>query len=857
MAARALRLLSLGLLLAACAPPDEAKDGADTDVTGRTPLRAGDVRVDVDPASGRLSVVRADGVTILDGARASVRLGDVGDAGRDVRLGEGPLELTSVERAGPLGPARWWVVDQPATADAPRLTWEIGAVDEGPWTGMVLLRLTAAQEGQEPVTIARLAPLEVLDGDGALYVGDHPSTTRILDNGAFTGFDYVARLVPGDIEDEGWARLVPGNYRGNWSSNWNHAIVDVAGTEAWVAGQLSFELEIGVLGTSFDGPRSTPVDGREGFTTFVLEQAMLPHPKVVGPGEALASDWFVLLPDPPSGQEGLERYADAVAEANGIQTWMERGQPVPNGWNSWSGSGSTGGYGTDVNEEIVLANLEVMRRELRDWGIDWFQLDDGYEPAYGDWLTWRSDRFPHGPRWLSDRFREAGFRPGLWQAPFTPDPDALLVADHPEWVAGRDGIGAILATEYALLDLTDPEVISWIRELTRTVREDWGFEWYKLDFGYWAMFATQVSDPSLTRVESWRSAMRAVHEGLGDDAFLLGVGAMGANYGIADANRLTLDAMPVWDKQPQDPASPISQQGLKPTLRTAGRRYYLHGRIWVNHPDLILFRSNTRDPSWPRLTFEESRAFATWVGMAGGIVKLGDRLVDLEPRAIDVVRRLLPAWPGPGARPLDLFTREFPEVWVQHLAPEGEGAPAPYTVVGLFHWGANTDLGATPAARIPDTSAPRSFDLSLDALGVEGPVDVYELWTQRWLGRVDDRLQVEVPSHDSRVLALRPAVEGPAFLGWNRTLRMGGQDVTVDLATDALTFGADVVAPGEGVPFTYDLALRVPVDLAVGTPEVQGVEVASTEVTRDGEEVHLALSFTTSGRLALRVPFVR
>ena len=125
----------------------------------------------------------------------------------------------------------------------------------------------------------------------------------------------------------------------------------------------------------------------------------------------------------------------------GLVPWNRReGERVPNGWNSWSGSGSTGGYGTGIDEEIILENLEVMATELRDWGMDWYQVDDGYEPMYGDWW-FDPKKFPNGPAWLSQQIRDAGLRPGLWMAPFTPHPDSTGGENNLPSPRGEGGAG--------------------------------------------------------------------------------------------------------------------------------------------------------------------------------------------------------------------------------------------------------------------------------------------------------------------------------------------------------------------------------------------------------------------------------
>src|SRR6185503_8113572 len=121
------------------------------------------------------------------------------------------------------------------------------------------------------------------------------------------------------------------------------------------------------------------------------------------------SEWMYFAPLASDAWTGLEDYADAVAAWQGFTPWTKRGngRRVPNGWNSWTGGGGTGGLGSDIDETIIAENLEVMAREFAPFGVDYFQVDDGYQQAHGDWFA-RPDRFPSGLQTLARRIEENG-----------------------------------------------------------------------------------------------------------------------------------------------------------------------------------------------------------------------------------------------------------------------------------------------------------------------------------------------------------------------------------------------------------------------------------------------------------------
>ncbi|MFH1808591.1 MAG: alpha-galactosidase [Pseudomonadota bacterium] len=809
---------------------------------------------------GRIDLYRDDGAEILRGAGALATADSLDDFARLFSLDRAPTR--QVQREGvitDLGPAQRLTISAPGDDERPGLRWIIDAhVVPGFFTFSLELTNTTPQT----LALARTQPLCLRPG-GGLFLGQDPARHRVLENGAYTVKDSHVAIVPGDLaRNDLLGTLIPGNYAGHSVSSWNHSVVDLDGPAVWIAGALSFDNSSPVmnLAARAQGP-VVAGDGRQGFDVLSLDSVYLPELKPLAPGESFASERFYVHPGERDALAGLEHYADALKRSLDVTLWTERraGNRVPNGWNSWSGSGGSGGYGTDINEELILANCDAMARELRDWGMDWFQIDDGYEPHYGDW-TWRSDRFPHGARWLSDEIRARGFKPGLWIAPLTLDADSRTVAEHPDWIADRSTLGTVLASGYELLDLTHPEVQEWLRQLFRTFRQDWNYDWLKMDFSYWALLGAGFHDATVTREQAYRQTLRLIREAIGDDTFFLAVSAMGPHYGLVDADRITLDNMPIWDWAPQiGDDEVLDQQGFKPTLRTVSRRYYLHNKVWLNHPDLIFFRSNPLDPSWPRVTLSEAQAFASFVALSGGIVKLGDRLVDLTAEQINTVRTLLPIY-GQAARPLDLFHREFAETFHLRVDAPLDGYDETYDLVGLFHWGRNWDLDHEPPLERVDDGEERHVVLDLVDLGLDPGLryHAYEFWTGTYLGQVQGRLITDVPSHSARVIALRTAIDRPQFVGWNRQITMGGTvlgRVTWDAASRLLHTRMQVAADSILAPFVVELAYHVGPGRRVAELRSSGARVQDLEATIEGGVLRVRFRARQTGPLELFVRF--
>ncbi len=693
------------------------------------------------------------------------------------------------------------------------LTQTIALPLVGPFGGAVV-RLTATNRGPGSVEIGDLSAVVAgRDRAGGLLPESDPTTLRILENGALSYFDFAPRVVPGDAPT---------------AANWSTGIADLTRAEASViVGGLAFARGEPLITTA---PSNTP-----GGALAIEGENVLTPALTLDPGESLESEPLYVEIQAGALHAALERYADAVRTWLGIVPWTERHPEigVPDGWNSWTGSSGSGGYGTDIDEKIILANLDVADRELRKWGLHWFQVDDGWQVAQGDWEV-RADRFPphgdqNGLQWLMGEIARRGFRPGVWISPYSARVDSRLVHDHPDWFAKKSVVGTFSIDDDQLpLDLTREDVRAWLDSLMRKV-VGWGARWIKLDFGYYFLMSRDWQQQDVTRVEAFRAAHRVVRDAIGPDTFFLTVSVVAPTYDLVDADRLTLDTQPVWDGEDPHPSNvfeDLSNQGIKPTVRAAARRWFLHDRLWLVHPDLIFFRSHA-DTSLPPLTLGESQALCQFVAMSGGIVKLGDKLVDLSPEAIASIRALLPIY-GRAARPLDVLTREYPEVESLAVPDFAE----PYHVIGLTNWGRNRDFGVNPYAALAD--APRGIEVDLVAAGVDSasPLLAWEFWTDSFLGQIDGTLSLDVPPHTARSIALRPKLGRPQLLGTNRHV-LGGVGVIHALDWDAATrilSGVEEASVGTShAPFEHRLAFYVPSAFTFAGVEVQardGIRVA-------------------------------
>src|SRR4029453_915559 len=173
----------------------------------------------------------------------------------------------------------------------------------------------------------------------------------------------------------------------------------------------------------------------------------------------------------------------------------------PTGWCSWYC------FGPRVTAQQVLDNLDFISRNIP--GLKYIQIDDGYQPAMGDWLE-TGAAFGGDVQGVLKRIRERGFEPAIWVAPFIAEEKSNLFREHTDWfVKDTDGrplrsdkvtFGGWRHGPWYALDGTHPEAQRHLESVFRTMRESWGVTYFKLDANFWgAIHGGQFHDRDATR----------------------------------------------------------------------------------------------------------------------------------------------------------------------------------------------------------------------------------------------------------------------------------------------------------------------------------------------------------------------
>jgi alpha-galactosidase len=423
------------------------------------------------------------------------------------------------------------------------------------------------------------------------------------------------------------------------------------------------------------------------------------------------------------------------------------------GWCSWYY------YFADVTEAEVMANVEALRAARPIAPLDVVQVDDGYQRAVGDW-TRINDTFPSGMAALARRVREAGFRPGIWVAPFTVAANSRLADEHSEWLVQDKGRPAYAGANWQAalygLDTTHPAAREWLRRLFSTLVETWGYDYLKLDFLYAGAVPGQRYNASATGAEALRHGLELIRSVVGERVYLVGCGCpLLSAVGLVDAMRIGPDVAPVWAEDSRGGVAGMEALGAPNTesaVRNIVQRAWMHPTMWTNDPDCLLARDQDTE-----LTLDEVRALATAVGLCGGLTLISDPVARLSLERLELVARLLPPL-RETARPSSYFAHGIPErVVAQIERPWGS-----WHLVGLFN----------------QESRPRQVRVTWQELGLaKGAYHATEFWSETYLGCTDDGVALTLGPHGAGVLAIRGTQLKPFLLSTSFHISQGGAEV--------------------------------------------------------------------------------
>jgi hypothetical protein len=189
--------------------------------------------------------------------------------------------------------------------------------------------------------------------------------------------------------------------------------------------------------------------------------------------------------------------------------------------------------------------------------------------------------------------------------------------------------------------------------------------------------------------------------------------------------------------------------------------------VWWNDPDPVYVKN--------AMPLEHARLIASWVAVSGQLYVFSDWLPNLSEERLDILRRTMRPHGLTSARPVDLFSEDFPRIWsLTHndygfgrnivLTSRPNPPPLKQNIVAFYNWDDKNPMKIETATKwlgLPETEEYVAFDY----------------WGNKFFGSFKDKLSVEVPAGSCLVLAVQPVKEHPILLSTSQHITQGIVDV--------------------------------------------------------------------------------
>ncbi len=591
-----------------------------------------------------------------------------------------------------LGSGKQFTVTYTGIKDSPDLVCVIQLYTQNPY-GTIQVRV---RNGTRKATTVQAIRSVEATGDSIVNLGGRPSEERILSDSFSEDWPdlviYDLGDAPGGMHRGVGSQLIYNRqtkqslFLGALTSDRFLTLLRLR-TEGKGAGAKVASYTVESTGTT-----EIQKDFSEAASLKFLKSDRIELSLPLNPGEEMSSERLMFAAGPDyHGQ--LLAYGSAIRRLHHARVSSE----IPMGWWSW-----TAYYGA-INEGETLANADWLSQHLNSLGYNYFQIDDGYEYARGEFVTTNATQFPDGMRFVAHRILKDGLTVGVWTAPFEVSSRAWVYEHHQDWLVHNatgqpipleDVWGQNNDTLYAL-DTTHPGAQEYLRQTYKTLVREWGVRFIKLDFMDTTAIEGYYYRPATTALEAQRIGLQVIRDTVGDDVLLDKDGSPMLNpVGIVDTGRVSADTGHTFLR------SKTAAPGI-------AARFYMNGNFFITDPDAFnvtdtyLVEHSGERSSHSLATAQTSIALSA---VAGGMYEIGDDLLVLDSEkdrlALVENRDLLNmAKAGRASTPVDLMTYNpedgQPSIFLLRQSPR-------QSMLTIFNW----------------TARPRSRSLSLKELGV-------------------------------------------------------------------------------------------------------------------------------------------
>lgn len=460
------------------------------------------------------------------------------------------------------------------------------------------------------------------------------------------------------------------------------------------------------------------------------------------------------------------------------------------GWCSWEA------YRRDVDERKINGISEFMEENLKDYGLEYLQVDDGYQKmplpykAEGTmkegWMTCEEEKFPRGHAGIVEDIRSHGFIPAIWTNANITNEDYPTA--HPEDVLWKDGEpfrGEWIEFLYSCTEKNLKEQVTPVFEGFR----DAGYKYVKIDAIRHLLFdglheAVRLGLISNEEAEyKFRAYMEASKKGMSDDMYYLASwGEMHEVVGLADACRISMDANPTW-------------AGIRMQLFESARWFHTQRILFLNDPDHVCVRTK---PEW-------AKSVLSLISLSGELCMLSDTEEAYTEEKLDIIRKTLPPLTSVTAETGSLGLDYPAYTWTKlhGFAVQSHETPVemedvnlkeaydmagiyptmdddhPFSTLWSFHLN-HADETWCVAGRFA-TVPLKACEIGLEQLNLDpkAAYHVFDFWEGKYLGTVTGKLACrELELGCCQIVALREVQDVPQFLASTRHVSMDAVSVS-------------------------------------------------------------------------------
>jgi alpha-galactosidase len=727
--------------------------------------------------------------------------------------------VSESEFADDLGAGRMITVANVGLPAKPDLIFVIQLYDHNPYA---VLQVSIQNTTEKTFTVQSVRALE-LTGDATLNLGGPASADRVLsdsyseDRPALQLYDLGK--APGGMHRGVGSQLI---YNRESQQSLFIGALTADRLLAYLHLQAAGEnAELKIASYSVDLAGTTEIqkeyDLKSGPAENQLELNLPVEPRTKFVSER------VMLEAGPDYHSQLMAYGDAIRKLHHARVLAQ----TPIGWWSWTA------YYAAINEGETLVNADWQAAHLKALGYNFFQVDEGYQYARGEYETANATQYPNGMRGVGHHVVGDGLIFGVWTAPFQVTSRSWVYEHQKDWLV-HNAKGEPIHTQLLwrqksdmiyVLDTTNPGAQEYLRQTYRTLVREWGVRFIKLDFMDSSAIEGFMYRPNTTALEALRIGLQTIRDAVGDDVILDKDGSpMLTPVGLVDTGRTSADTA-------------HSFEGTKTAAAGIAARFYMHRNFFVDDPDAFntvaeTFTDHTRASAAYPLT--QAQASIALSAVSGGMYEIGDdvmvmgaqqdRLALVENQDLLNMAKL-----GRASTPIDLMTYEpkdeQPSIFLLHESPH-------QAILTIFNWTTSprshtlklADLGlpsdhSFAASDVLNQNAPVALEGSIARIENQPPESV----------RVIKILDNSVPANAPTVTATVPANAnaGEAF-----PLLAQADPTGVPAVRYLWDFGDGTTAEGLKVSHTYTRAENFIVHLTVqgidGPPAAQTFSVKVT-----------------------------